>query len=82
MNKITELDYFAARSMEVVMMETQEVVVDGFWNWVKQLMQIYLHFSFLEVKYRNIEGTYEKAAKKCYDYAQAMVNEKYKREQK
>lgn len=67
-------DYFASQAMLAVMQETQEMKIDSFWDWFKQLMVIYLHFTFLTVKYVKVENVYEEAAKRAYEYADALLS--------
>jgi len=69
-------DYLAAKAMEVVMGESQEMRTASFWDWLKMLMVMYLHFTFLHVKTVRIEGVYEEAAKRAYDYSDAMIAER------
>ncbi len=71
-------DYFAAQAMLAVMQETQEMRIASFWDWIKHLMVSYLHFNFLTVKYVKVENVYEDAAKRCYEYADALISFKEK----
>lgn len=67
-------DYFASQAMLAVMQETQEMRIGSFWDWVKQLLVTYLHFTFLTVKYVQVENVYEDAAKRAYEYADALLS--------
>jgi hypothetical protein len=67
-------DYFASQAMLAVMQETQEMRIGSFWDWVKQLLVTYLHFTFLTVKYVKVENVYEEAAKRAYEYADALLS--------
>jgi len=67
-------DYFASQAMLAVMQETQEMRIGSFWDWVKQLLVTYLHFTFLTVKYVQVESVYEEAAKRAYEYADALLS--------
>lgn len=73
MNDIKLRDYFASQAMLVVLQETQETRVSSFWDWVKHILIIYLHFTFLHVKYKNVPDVYKEASKKCYEYADEMI---------
>lgn len=75
-------DYFAAQAMLAVMQETQEMRIGSFWDWIKQLMVTYLHFTFLTVRYIKVENVYEEAAKRAYDYADALLSVRDKNENK
>lgn len=69
-------DFYASQAMVAVMGETQEMRIATFWDWVKHLLIIYLNFTFLTVKYETVDNVYEDAAKRCFDYAEAMINER------
>lgn len=69
-------DFYASQAMLAVMGETQEMRIATFWYWVKHLLVLYLHFSFLTVKYKKVDNVYEDAAKRCFEYADAMINER------
>ena len=71
--KIELLDYYAANAMIAVMGETQEMRIASFWDWIKYLLQTYFHFTFLSVKYVSVDNAYEDAAKRCFEYADAML---------
>lgn len=71
-------DYFAAKAMVVISSETQEAKVASFWDWIKWLLVVFLHMSFLHVKYKSVDGMKEEIAKKSYELADAMLKEKYK----
>lgn len=66
-------DYFAAQAMLAVMQETQEMRIGSFWEWCKQLLVSYLHFTFLTVKYIKIDNVYKEAAERAYEYADALL---------
>ena len=73
---ITEVnlrDYFASQAMLAVMQETQEMRIGSFWEWCKNIMVSYLHFTFLTVRYVKVEGVYEEASERAYEYADAML---------
>lgn len=70
---ITLRDFYASQAMGAVMGETQEMRIATLWDWVKYLLQQYLHFTFLTVKYVQVENVYEDASKRCYEYADAMI---------
>lgn len=67
-------DYFASQAMLAVMQETQEMRIGSFWDWCKQLMVSYLHFTFLTIKYVKVDNVYEEAAKRAYEYADALLS--------
>lgn len=67
-------DYFASQAMLAVMQETQEMRIGSFLDWVKQLLVTYLHFTFLTVNYVQVENVYEEAAKRAYEYADALLS--------
>ena len=67
-------DYFAAQAMLAVLQETQEMRIGSFWDWVKELLVKYLHFTFLTVKYVKVKDVYEDAAKRAYEYADALLS--------
>lgn len=69
-------DYFAAKAMDIVMQETQEMRIGSFWDWVKLILVTYLHFNFLHVRYVQVENVYEEASKRCYLYADAMLKQR------
>jgi hypothetical protein len=71
-------DFFASQAMQTVMNETQEMRIGSFWDWVKQLLVTYCHFTFLTVKHVQVENVYEDAAKRAYEYADAMIIERDK----
>lgn len=73
MNERELRDYFAAQAMLAVMQETQEMRVASFWDWCKHLMVTFLSFTFLAVRYTKVENVYEDAAKRAYEYADAMI---------
>lgn len=77
--EITIVDVFASQAMQTVLSETQEMKVASFWDWVKQLLYLYLNFTFLTVKFVRVENVYEEAAERAYDYAEALYKEKLKR---
>ena len=66
-------DYFASQAMLAVLQETQEMRVASFEDWCKELMVTYLHFTFLTVKYVKVDNVYNEAAKRAYEYADAML---------
>lgn len=66
-------DFYASQAMSAVMGETQEMRIATFWDWIKFLMQTHLHFTFLTVKYVQVKNVYEDAAKRSYEYADAMI---------
>lgn len=66
-------DFFAAKAMLAVLQETQEMRIGSFWDWCKHLLVIYFHFTFLTVRYVKVSGVYEDAAKRSYEYADAMM---------
>lgn len=68
-------DFYASQAMLAVMGETQEMRIATLWDWVKHLLQTYLHFTFLTVKYEKVDNVYEDAAKRCFEYADAMIAE-------
>ena len=70
---ITRRDYFAGQAMLAVMQETQEVVPASFFDWVKHLLFNHAGATFLTVRYKEIEGIYEEAAKRAHKYADAMM---------
>lgn len=72
-NEIEIRDYFASQAMFAVMQETQEMRVASFWDWFKLLLVQCLHFTFLHVKYVRVPNAYEDAAKRAYEYADAMM---------
>jgi hypothetical protein len=74
-------DYFASQAMLATIAETQEMRIGSFWEWIKLLLVTYLHFSFLHVKYIKVDNAYQDAAKRCYEYADAMLLERSKVEQ-
>jgi hypothetical protein len=67
-------DYFASQAMLAVMQETQEMRIGSFWDWIKQLLVTYLHFTFLTVNFVKVENVYEEAAKRAYEYADALMH--------
>jgi hypothetical protein len=67
-------DQFAAQAMLAVMQETQEMRVASFWDWLKQILATYLSCTFLTVRYVKVENVYEDAAKRAYEYADAMLD--------
>ena len=67
-------DYFASQAMLSVMQETQEMRIGSFWDWCKYLMVSYLHFTFLTIKYVQVDNVYEEAAKRAYEYADALIS--------
>ena len=69
-------DFYASQAMSAVMGETQEMRIATFWDWIKFLMQQYLCFTFLTVKFVQVDNVYEDAAKRCYEYADAMIIER------
>lgn len=71
-------DYFASQAMLSAVSETQEVVPASFWDWCKQLLQQLANMTFLTVKYKDIPDVYEGAARRCFEYADAMINERNK----
>lgn len=73
---MTLRDYFANTAMDVVMAETQEMRIGSFFDWVKMLLYTYLHFHFLHVKLIKVENVYQDAAKRAYEYADAMLLER------
>jgi len=75
-NNINLRDFFASQAMDAVMGETQEMRIATLWDWIKYLMQGYLHFKFLTVKYVQVDNVYEESAKRCYEYADAMIKER------
>ena len=66
-------DYFASQAMNVVMQETQEMRINSIWDWIKQILTTYLHFTFLTVKFVKVEGVYEEAVERAYEYADALL---------
>ena len=74
--EITLRDFYASQAMIAVMGETQEMRVASVWDWVKYLLQSYLHFNFLTVKYVKVKNVYEEAAERCFQYADAMIKER------
>lgn len=75
---MTIREVFAKEAMLAVMSEAQEMRIASFWDWVKSLMVIYLHFNFLHVKYVKVSGAYDEAAKRAFEYADKMVAESEK----
>ena len=73
MPNISLRDYFASQAMNVVMQETQEMRINSIWDWIKQILTTYLHFTFLTVKFVKVEGVYEEAAERAYEYADALL---------
>lgn len=69
-------NYFAGQAMSAVMNETQEMKIASFGDWIKSLLVLYLHFTFLTVKYKKVDNVYEDAAKRAFEYADAMMAEK------
>ena len=59
--------------MNVVMQETQEMRINSIWDWIKQILTTYLHFTFLTVKFVKVEGVYEEAVERAYEYADALL---------
>lgn len=76
-NEIEIRDYFASQAMLAVMQETQEMRVASFWDWCKHLMVDLFHFTFLHVNYVKVPNVYENAAKRAYEYADAMMKARY-----
>lgn len=76
MQNVSLRDFYASQAMGAVMGETQEMRTATLWDWVKFLLQQYLHFTFLTVKYVQVDNVYKDAAKRCYEYADAMMNER------
>jgi len=74
LHEISIRDYFAAQAMLAVMQETQEMRVASFWDWIKHLLVTYLSLTFLTVKYERVENVYEDAAKRAYEYADALLS--------
>ena len=70
---VTIRDYFAAQAMLAVLQESQEMRIATFWDWCKYLLILYLHFTFLTVKYVKVDNVYEEASKRAYEYADAMM---------
>ena len=65
-------DYFAAKALPAVMMETQETVPASFWDWIKH--ELHGHgLSFLYVNYRIVDGAHKQAAQRAYALADAML---------
>lgn len=81
MNDMDLRDYFAAKALAASVSETQETVPASFWDWVKGILREMLNMTFLEVRYKSIEGAYEQAAKRSYKYADAFITEKARRTQ-
>lgn len=75
--EVTLLDYYARGAMVTVLNETQETVPASLWDWLKHIGHNY-GLSFLKVKYRHIDGVYEQAAEKAFEYAALMVKEREK----
>ena len=75
MKEIAKRDYFAGQAMLAIMQESQEMRVASFWDWCKALMVTFLHFNFLTIKMIPVENVYNDAAKRAYQYADAMVAE-------
>lgn len=73
MPNISLRDYFASQAMNVVMQETQEMRINSIWDWIKQILTTYLHFTFLTVKFVKVEGVYEEAVERAYEYADALL---------
>lgn len=71
-------DLLASQAMLAVMGETQEMRIATFQDWIKHLMIMYLSFTFLSVKYVQVENVYEDASKRAYEYADAMIKERNK----
>ncbi len=71
--KIELRDFFASQAMASVMAETQEMRIASFWDWCKDLMVKLLHFTFLEVKYVKIDNVYKEASERAFEYADAMI---------
>jgi hypothetical protein len=68
-------DHFASMAMLAVMQETQEMRIASFLDWLKLLLVTYLHFNFLTVRYIKVDNVYQDAAKRAYEYADAMMKE-------
>lgn len=66
-------DQFACHALLAVMQETQEMRIGSFRDWIKQLLVTYLNFTFLTVNYVQIANAYEEAAKRAYQYADALL---------
>lgn len=67
-------DQFACHAMLAVIQETQEMRIASFYDWIKQLLVTYLNFTFLTVKHVQVENVYEEAAKRAYQYADALLS--------
>ena len=76
MQNISLRDFYASQAMVAVMGETQEMRIATFWDWIKLLLQQYFFCTFLTVKYVQVDNVYEDAAKRCYEYADAMISER------
>lgn len=73
-NDIETRDNFAAHAMLAIMQETQEMRIATFKDWLKQLLITHLNFTWLTVNYVKVDNVYEDAAKRAYEYADAMMN--------
>lgn len=71
---ISRRDYLAGQAMLVVLSETQETVPASFWDLIKSLLHG-IGFTFLQVRYKTIEGVYEQGAKKAVEYADMVLKE-------
>ena len=76
--EISVRDYFASQAMLAVMQETQEMRIGSAWDWIKHLMVTYFNFTFLTVKYVQVDNVYQDAAKRAYEYADALIEERNK----
>lgn len=71
-------DEFAKYAMLAVMQETQEMRVASFWDWIKSILSTYFMLNFLVIKYTKVPNVYEEAAKRAFEYADAMIQESTK----
>lgn len=75
---MTLRDYFAAKAMNVVVLEVQETVPASVFDWFKQVLRDRIGMTFLYVRYRVVDGAHDSAASRAYAMADAMLKERSK----
>lgn len=72
---LTKREYFAGVAISAVTAETVDTVPLNLWNWFKQLLVILLHLTFIEVKYKDVAGAHEAAAKRAISIADELLKQ-------
>lgn len=76
MDNLKTFDYYAGLAMQNAVSEIQETVPASFWDFIKILAKNLLHFHWLEIRYKEINGVKEEVAHRACKMAALMMKER------